>query len=378
MATRSTECKLFTENCPGAVLLHRGGAVQDRSIFQPGTVAHEVLEGLTSGVPWEDIATRLLTAGRGGRDAEPPIPEAAVHEGLALARGWVETHGTPAGSPEVLLGVDAAGRAAVDGALISGPIDLVYFDFEPGYEGEEIEIACGRDYKSSWRAGEDDLDSFQRRLHAVLLWAAYPECGAVRVEVAALRTKQVHVRTFYRGADDERIAQWMEEIRVVASAIERGPLEFSPGVGCVGCGYASHCDAAWSVVRDEDADPVHRWAVASAVAEACKPLAQAATKEAPAPIPGGFVGYAARASRVPSEDAAEVITTAWESRFGEMDRGGAEALIGNLGLSVKAIEAVGKVLYKGRDRAAARREWVAKIVNDKIGTVWGPHKGEEG
>ena len=270
-------------------------------------------------------------------------------------------------------GIAADGTAATgDRAVIETPIDLVYEDVEFGSEGEEITVIAGRDYKSSWLAGEQDLDSLQRRIHAVALWLAYPEADAIRVEVAGLRTRQVYSQTLYRGTDDLRVQRWLHEVLTLAGALLADEeLPFAPGAVCLGCGYAIACPAAWSVVRDEGADPVLRYAVASGVAAACEPLAREATLEEPRTLPdGGTVGYAPQDRREVTGEGVATVARAWTSKHGASVES-VHALLAAAKIGVTAIEAVAKVLLPDRSMAAARREWVASLVEVATSPRWG-------
>jgi hypothetical protein len=376
MTTRSTELKHFIGACPGAVNHSRAGAVADRRIFAAGTAAHEFMEAAASGVEWGEVFDRLVTVGRVGRDAEPPLPERAVREGRDIALRWVELHGEPVGWPEVYLGVDSEMRPDTTAPLIGGPIDLVYMDEEGDPDGGDLVVVVGRDYKTSWRAGEDDLDSLQRRLHACLLWACYPDADAVRVEVAAMRTRKVHGRTLYRGTDDDQIAEWWAEIRHLSDLIEGAEtLPYAPGAGCIGCMYAAHCPAAWSVVTDPDADPCTRWAVASGVAGACKPLAMEATREAPVAVPGGEVGHNARAGREVRPDAPDLLLSMWAPEGEPFGREQARSLLAAMKLGTTALEAAAKVKWTGRGCGDARRSWMETITTPVTASVWGVIKG---
>ena len=92
MTQRPTTLRLFATCCPMAVQHYEDGTPQDRSIFATGTAAHDVLHALAVNGPdsVDDTVAALLTAGREGVDAEPPLHPDPVFAGRDLALAHYE------------------------------------------------------------------------------------------------------------------------------------------------------------------------------------------------------------------------------------------------------------------------------------------------
>jgi hypothetical protein len=337
---RPSHITLAADHCPHAVTLSEQGTPRDESVFAVGIAAHAFLEHWAVREDWPAIAARLATQGTpDAADPHPPLPLEAVQEGMTLAGRWLDTHGNPP-------------RAAI--------IEQSYSD---GVVGTRVDVAWYttptslliRDYKSSWAADASTVLRVQAQVQVVAALAEDPELHEVRVEVANLRTRQLHGETIQR--DDPRVAMWRATLHAAADALN-GSRAASPGARCLGCPYVLACEPA-AALRDTG-DVVERWAIAAAEAKALEPLARAATEQAPA----AGVGWYATEQRELREDAPQAIAAALDGRP-------LAEVLGAARLGVTALEALGKVLYPARTDAKARAAWVAELVQSAPVRRWG-------
>jgi hypothetical protein len=337
---RPSHLTLAADHCPHAVTLSEQGTPRDESVFAVGIAAHAFLEHWAVREDWPAIAARLATQGTpDAADPHPPLPLEAVQEGMTLAGRWLDTHGNPP-------------RAAI--------IEQSYSD---GVVGTRVDVAWYttptslliRDYKSSWAADASTVLRVQAQVQVVAALAEDPELHEVRVEVANLRTRQLHGETIQR--DDPRVAMWRATLHAAADALN-GSRAASPGARCLGCPYVLACEPA-AALRDTG-DVVERWAIAAAEAKALEPLARAATEQAPA----AGVGWYATEQRELREDAPQAIAAALDGRP-------LAEVLGAARLGVTALEALGKVLYPARTDAKARAAWVAELVQSAPVRRWG-------
>ncbi len=368
-AHRPTTLQIAARACPHAVTLYEQGAPRDRRGFAYGTAAHEHLRAVVDGDDLDALFRRLVSVGRDGEDAEGPLSVDAVVQGWDLARAWLRVHPIPPdAAAEVPLAMDAEGRPCDhEAGYVRTRIDLI----APCYdEAEDLTGVLVRDYKGSWRA-EDEIDSLQRRIQAVLAWDAYPEAEFVRVEIGALRTWQVHSRTLYRERDEDTNEAWRNDVLQAARALDESRAP-SPGANCLRCDYAHVCEFVWALARDQGAGVVRQWAAAEAVRQATAGLAREATRDGP--IDG--IGYYPKTSETPGPGAARAALRWWEARTGVALPGEyVDALAGfvdALGLGSSAIEKLGKKLAPKKDGATARAELAAAtLTTQTVRQEWG-------
>jgi hypothetical protein len=337
---RPSHLTLAADHCPHAVTLSEQGAPRDESMFAVGIAAHAFLEHWAVREDWPSIAARLATQGTpDAADPHPPLPLEAVQEGMELAARWLAAHGNP---PKAC---------------------IIEQSFSDGVVGTRVDIAWYasptsiliRDYKSSWTADASTVLRVQAQVQVVAALAEDPELEEVRVEVANLRTRQLHGETIRRN--DARVSAWRTTLHAAADALS-GPRVASPGARCLGCPYVLSCEPA--AATRANGDVVDRWAVAAAEAKALEPLARAATQESPA----AGVGWYATEQRELRDDAPQAIAAALDGRP-------LAEVLGAARLGVTAVEALGKVLFPGRTEAKARAAWVAELVQPAVVRRWG-------
>lgn len=376
-AARPTTLRLFTERCPAAVELYEAGAPVDRSVFATGTAAHDVLDavsrfGFTPEVV-EHAVKQLISAGRGGVDAEPPLPPDRVFAGRDLAVAYVKQHGLPEGWPELGLAFDASWNPVeyTDArAWFRVRLDLAYVIEVDDEESVGTGLVV-RDYKTAWSAGEDLLESIQLRAQAVAALAHWKEFELdappdfVRREVINLRTRRSwHVDTWIGDQADE-IEQWKRDIVTLSEAMLAKPRIARPGVHCIGCDYAAVCPAAEQL--GEASDPVGiavRYAAAQGHADELRELAKRAAGEGVIETPDGEVGFIAVDVRKPKEDAWSVLLEHW--LMGQTVDGPtmqlARGFLARMKWGVSQVESIAKGIMPGRKQAKARRELVDSLV----------------
>ena len=251
MSARSTTIGLFTDHCPHAVTLFEQGEARSE-VPHIGIVAHDVLHAMGERRNIDKVCEDLIAAGRGGRDAEGPIPADAVFEGRELAERWAADHPLPKPGDGVWyeLGIafdDQWAPMPYDspGSMLNTRIDrvMVYEDFDE--DVGELNIAEAADYKTSWRAGSADLESTQRKIHAVAVWKALKQLEAAHVDcidvvVINLRTQEEARRRLWLPDDEVILERWQRQLEVLARAVAR-PRVASPGPGCITCPYARSC-----------------------------------------------------------------------------------------------------------------------------------------
>lgn len=368
-AHRPTKLQTAAKFCPHAVTLYEQDAPRDRRHFAYGTAAHEHLAAVVEGADVDALFRQLVSVGRVGPDAEGPLSVDAVVQGWDLARTWLRVHGLPPdAAAEVPLGMDRAGNLCEHAdAYVGTRIDLI----APVYdEDEDASGILVRDWKGTWHA-EEQLDTLQRRIQAVLAWDAYPDAEVVRLEIGALRLLRVYSRTLYRDRDADLIEQWRHDILQAAEALDQS-REPSPGANCLGCDYAHVCEYVWALAQDGGAGVVKQWAAAEAVRQATAPLAREATKEGP--VDG--IGYYARHSAAPGPGAPLAALRWWEAQIGASlpseFRDALAGFVGALGLGKKAIERLGKKVAPKREGAAARAELeAATLTEQQVSSEWG-------
>ena len=337
---RPSHLTLAADHCPHAVTLSEQGAPRDESVFAVGIAAHAFLEHWAVREDWPQLAACLATQGAPhAADVHPPLPLEAVQEGMVLAGRWLDTHGTPPSACIIEQSYsDGVVGTRVDVAWYLSPTSLLI-----------------RDYKSSWAADASTVLRVQAQVQVVAALAEDPELQEVRVEVANLRTRQLHGETIQR--DDPRVAMWRATLHAAADALS-GPRMASPGARCLGCPYVLSCEPAAALRASGDV--VERWAVAAAEAKALEPLARAATQE----VPAAGVGWYATEQRELRDDAPQAIAAALDGRP-------LAEVLGAARLGVTAVEALGKVLYPGRTEAKARAAWVSELVQTAPVRRWG-------
>lgn len=380
MSARPTTLRLFVDRCPAAVDLYEANAPADRSVYATGTAAHDVLDtiarfGLGSAAI-EDTVQKLITSGRGGVDAEPPLPPDRVFAGRNIALAYAEAKGVPEGWPELGLAFDEAWNPVEytsDAAWFRVRLDLAFVASVDDEESVGIGIVV-RDYKTAWTAGEDLLDSIQMRAQAVAAvsqWQVFElteRPDFVRREIVNLRTMRTFSVDLWLDEDgNAQIEQWRQDIATMSAAVNAKPRRARPGIHCLGCEYVAVCPAARALAEGMPVDPVdiaEAYAAAQGVADELRELAKAAADGGAIETPDGVVGYIAKDKRQAKPDAYRSLWDAW-TKGREIDSatdGLARGFLASLNWGSGMVEAAAKGLFPGRKQAQARREFVAGLV----------------
>jgi hypothetical protein len=331
---RPTTLRLFVESCPHAVDLYEAGGPRDRAVFAVGVAAHDILHQVAIRGPEVIDATvyALQTQGRGGVDAEPPLPVDAVMEGRDLATRYIAVRGLPeVGDPqrawfEVGLGFDRSWEPV---AYAEAPYFRTRLDVVELVEAEDEEsYARGivvRDYKSAWTAGADLLDSVQMRAQAVAVWKQWSRFtdevpDFIRREIVNLRTLQVasdQVEIEDGEDGSELLRRWQHDLDLLIASMAEKPRVARPGVQCVGCDYVLSCRHAAELAGSlglaslDRSTVVTAYAVAKSRSDALEHLARAAADGGLVETARGAVGWIETEQREPVDGAALRLWERW-------------------------------------------------------------------
>jgi len=397
MPQRPTTLKLAARHCNMAVQHYEDGTPYDRRVFAVGTAAHEFLYALARGEDIEGVALALASTGRGGTDSEPPLNIDDIMAGKEIALDWYDHTEGFLGTSRARFEIGLAADADWNPVRYDDP-NAVYrarLDVLDVMEVESEEFAgvglLPDDYKTAWPTDETELQSVQVRTQAVLSYISWKRIGLdappdfIRRQVTNLRTKQVFFEDLWLDAEGmAKIEEWKRDIMIAVRAVEVRPRVASPGVNCLGCGYVTRCDEAQAFLQDGARSTVERLAVMEATVAEWRSAARAATKTTPIAVAGGWVGYQSKTTRKVREESVPVIWNRWskgedpEDHTDTSSDGVARGLLRSLKLGVGSIEAAAKVIFAGRDRptVAARREWVAGLVEEVGGKKFGYWKDD--
>jgi hypothetical protein len=379
MIHRPTTLQTMLRHCPAAIDHYEAGHPQDRRIFGAGTAAHEFLHALGEGRDLEALAIRLMSVGRTGIDAEPPLSPDAVVEGRDLALAFVERHPLPAGAfYERRYAYDASWQPVDADPYMATRIDRVEVEEDEDEDGFASTTLVVTDYKSAWPATESELDTLQRRAQAVVVWVAHPEATHLRLQVANLRRREVYARTITLDEDGTALLErWRADLSALCQAADVRPRIATASPGCATCPWAYRCDAAkasgWQ--RPDDDDLV----AAAATLGAAKGLARHAedtlrelTEDGPLVVGSWEVGAKAGKGREVLPTALVDAVATWLERshapLAPEQRAALEALCGGLEVPVKLGEALAKVLHP---RKVDREGWLAGHVVEVVRPTWG-------
>lgn len=370
--TRSTYLALAEDCCPRAVDYAEAGASATWEHFSAGTACHDILEGITRGRSVGEVVERLLTIGRVGVDAQPPLIPSAVFEGRDLAERWVAAHGVPVGEAEPVWSFREDWTPDPHGDWFGLRADLVTVVDDDGDEDTPpSRTVVVRDYKTSWAADASELETIQRRAQAVAAWSMRPDATHVRVEVASVRRLEVYGRTI--ATDDEELLllrTWRDDLdRMIRALRHRGPdgrRLARPGAGCGGCPYVRSCDAAGTYHGGELDALLAEWGAAKARVGALESIARKATADGAVTSGGWVVEQVDRPKRTVSDQTARAVLVEWLERYGVTGERLDDAVTAWVdavgGMSVTALEGVSKALHPGRGGKATRDIWTSERV----------------
>jgi hypothetical protein len=386
---RSTSMRLASEHCPRALDHLEVGTPYDRRQYAAGVAAHAVLQAVGEATnraggqlsPAElervagETAARLIATGRSfDGEAEPPLPADDTWLGRDLALDWIASHPIePGAAYETGLGASPTWQPVpYDSPLARyrGILD-VRLVADDGDEESAWRTVVVRDFKSSWAAGEGELDQLQFRGYAVLAWLHEPDVAVIRLELANLRTRKVFTREIQVDEDGRSLLRrWRDDLQATMDALDgmsdSGGRPAVPGRGCAGCPYLGRCEAAreFFVAGDVPATAEARartYAVLDARREQLGELLRADSDEAPVDIGDALVGTVGREQRCAAPEATAVLWDTWQ-RWG----GDAPGLLRALAPSFGSLEHAVRVLYPERGDKLLREDLLDQLVDTEV------------
>lgn len=387
-AYHSTAISLVSRCCPFALQLREEGTPEDRSIYQPGIVAHAILEAVQNcandierPLTEEEIQTtalgvceRLMSVGRSfDGHAEPPISPEAVMLGKDLALGYLAWNPMEPGAfTEVGIALDENSARTGYGSRASMVLTILDHVRKADESDEESaqSVLTVRDYKTAWSTDESELDTLQRRIQAVAAWRAYGPTDVLALQVVNVRLGKVYEKRLYRADGlDEQIGAWWADIAATCRALDAqkklGKRPASPGRGCLSCPFVQRCEHAKDYIerRQMHRTPEQRgiaYAVVTAMRAELATEMRADTEEAPVPIPGGVVGTVAKTRQVLAPEGYATLAERWTETGGEI-RGFGKAL----GLTDSNARSMAKTLYFDRSAKADREALLAEVLTEE-------------
>ena len=362
----------------------------------------------------EQVGNSLIKEGREFRGRmEPPLPPDDVWAGVDVAIQYLMANPLPLDADAIFPERDWKHPALPYRALI----DLVAV-YE---EGDE---ECGRrvcevtDYKSSWQADEDELNTLQRWGQAVCVWRWFQQPrqpddpsgpDIIRQRIVNLRTWKDYTRDIVleEPTDVAELEKWerrIDDLCKTADSVKSPPLRGSqgqelmsgtrpanPGVGCLSCAYRHMCGDAWRHYQSSRLvnqyhdiqggfdlevaaqDLAYIESQRSAIIGAIK----AADPEARIPIQGGWVGWTSKNSRVFRPGAEKHVLSDWfEAMAAELPANLAPVLTSLLAafkLGKSNADAFAKALYPQRKKGISeiREEYVSGITDEVKSRLFG-------
>lgn len=384
----STELSLVSRHCPYALELQERGVPADRSVYNVGIAAHAVLEEATRETNSKDreltadelqhvalgVCSRLIATGR-TYDGKPegPMPADAAFAGKKVALDYLAWNPIqPGGEPERGIGLDERGNVVDywegDGLAIRTILDHGTCYTEADEESERTVLRV-TDYKTAWSAGEDDLDTIQRKIQAVAAWKVYGPADVLILEIVNVRLGKSFTKRLYAvDGLSETLAEWWAEILTAAKALDaqkaRGPRPAIPGRGCLGCPYLQACDHSQDYIERRG---MHRTAeqrataycVAAAMRDELGEQLRIDSDEEPVRVEGGFVGTTAKVVQKVREDGYAILADRWEENGGDL-HGFAKACE----LTGANAKNIAKALYFDRSAKADRDALLAEVLTE--------------
>lgn len=385
-ALRSTEVKIYTDLCPLALKLY-GENIDDRTIFGTGVAAHDVAHaiGLYPDKDPEEVARvvvkRLIATGRLGIDAEGPLQPDAALAGRDIFLSWIYHHGgDPHPHPEAQyepgMGFRVEGlhweptKYGAPGSTFKIRPDVVYQTTLSGEEGWGTGLVT-RDYKTSWAAGADTLDTMQLRAQAVAVWHdrhryMRMEPDFIRREVINLRSGATYTADTWTDAGGRELFQrWGEDVLTVISAINEGGREPRIGQHCLKCHYLTRCDARATNHGTDLEAMAEEYVLAVAKSKELKKQLRAATVEDAIEFSDrSYVGFFGKVARKPADDVHQRV---WEQWAGGLELGSAadstaRGALQAMKLGKTQLDNLAKALHPdGDDKKARRLAWVESM-----------------
>lgn len=396
---RPTHLRLASRHCPRAVDYAEAGIRTDRTPFESGIAAHEVLAALgeateRAGAPLDRASRervaratfgRLVHRGRmapGSDRREPPLGADRVAEGRDLALRYVDRFPlTPGGGYELRLAArrDGAAWLPVRRRSRKPPYYRAILDRLAVTVEDGQQVLHLRDYKSAWSTGEEELDTVQVRSQTVLAALYHPEAARITREVVNLRTLHPFAHTITLDAEGRALLdRWRRDVDAQLDALAdqaaAGARPASPGAGCYGCPYFARCEPAWEALLAQNT-PENRaraFAVGAAWLDSLKAKLKGETDHDLIRIDAEHVvGTLGKAQRALDPAAAARLADAWGSANGATDLAG---LIATAELGVGQAEKLAKALYPQRREKPDRDAFLAQLTASVIVRSFGVHE----
>jgi hypothetical protein len=376
-AYHPTTINLHNNNCPHAVTLWKRKVQYDRSIFQTGVVAHAVLEQIGK-CPEEDpkeiadeVVKTICSEGR-DYDGEPenPAPLKDAIEGAKLALDWHErypvengegiTHEHPFAFDQNWKPVDYNSKEARFRTLLD--VVEISQEYDEESDGNYTQVVI-RDYKTSWVATENELDTFQRRCQAVVCWLLYKP-DIIILEIANLRMKKTFKKQINVAFEEDTLKEWLEEINLAIATLDRD-LRPNPGPGCTTCFYKMKCKHFDNMYNGDDL--VKKYIAAKAVvAQTEKEVKKLLKDKTPIQSGNQIIGYTQKQRKKVTPDTNELLLETWQEQGWNLDE-----LYPQIPLNVTGVEKIAKIIYKNK---AERTELTEKLFKVEPYPSFGIHK----
>lgn len=346
----------------------------------------------------DEAGNLLISEGRifRGRE-EPPMPAEDVWQGVDVAINYLLTHELPTEEASPLIPETEWVHPNLPYRAL---IDLVAV-FEEGDEEYSCRVVELTDYKTSWQAGKNEINTLQRWGQAICVWRddmlgmpniENKERGIdiIRQRIVNLRTQAEYTRDIHLDDPDEvaELERWEARIASLCKRADEKPRAASPGVGCISCAYRHICpDTAVSenplaLTSDELAQEL-----AIAVGQ-CNMLISALKAQDPEmhiEIPGGYVGYKEQVRRIFRSGSEKHILGDWfEYMASELPVDIAPtitSLLAALKLGKSNLDSLAKALHPEKTKGIreVRAEYVEGITIEKRYAqfgVWGDQNNE--
>lgn len=342
---------------------------------------------------------RLIAEGRDFEgEIEAPLPSTAVWRGRDLALSYQkEKPLSPKWRYEETLAVNedflpcplpgAWMRCRIDVHGTSHPSEEEWWEEEAGGP-----ILVVQDFKSNYRARENELETIQRKIQAVVSWAHWGKGhDALRLVIVNFRLGREYDLTIYPHEPDgaAQLERWREDIRAEARARSAkgsdGKRRASPGACCGGCPYVGQCPAATSWLGSiygygTPAEMAHAYSAAIAIANSLEEPLRRATADSPILLPGGFVGSKIGMERRLRDDAHGALAQFWLDQVKPVSLEALRAMLPGLLKVMKVGTAQAQALLKAflrteKDQIEKRDQIFESITHRRIAPEWGVHKG---
>ena len=376
-AYHPTTIRLHSNNCPHAVELWKLNTPYDRSIFHTGVIAHAILEEIGKN-PDKDarqvadkIVEKYCSEGRAYDSIpEPPAPLADALEGAKLALDWHRkfpvpfgdgiTHEHPFAFTDQWASVDYNDKTAKFRTLL----DVVEIHEEYNSDtGETYTRAIIRDYKTSWVATYDELDSFQRRCQAVVVWLFYRP-DFITLEIANLRLRCNFSKEIDCHEQQNMLQEWQDNISTAIRTLDK-QLNPNPGAGCVQCQYSPYCEYFDSMYKSDDV--YRKYIAAKEIVAKLEPQIRKIHKAKPPKRMGlGLVGYAQKKRKKILPTAQQTILQKWTEQDGTLHE-----LFTSMDLSIRVVEKLARKITSSKEE---REQLIQQITREEPYSSFGIHK----